>query len=217
MKFHGQFDPPLDQLLYERYFAGRRNGVFLECGALDGLLESTCRFFEESMGWSGINVEPVPFLFERLLQNRPRGLNLNVALSDRPGTARFTHAVHPVHGWRFGNGSLQHTPSHRAQLEQGGCEFVEFDVRTLSFAELAGTLLPRGIFSCIDLMVLDVEGHEMAVLRGMHGARLLPRVLCVESGITDPAALCLAAQELGYQYDIDLHNNSLFVLAPSAV
>ena len=103
MKFYGQFSPPLDKLLYERYFLNKHSGFFLECGATDGVTESTCKFFEESMKWTGINIEPVPFLFERLIRNRPKAHNLSIALSDRDGKATFTHAVHPLHGWLFGN------------------------------------------------------------------------------------------------------------------
>jgi hypothetical protein len=36
-RFYGQFDPPVDRFLFERYFAGsKRPGVFIECGAFDG-------------------------------------------------------------------------------------------------------------------------------------------------------------------------------------
>jgi hypothetical protein len=43
-QYYGQFDPPLDRVLHERYFLGRRRGVFVECGAFDGHLECSCKF-----------------------------------------------------------------------------------------------------------------------------------------------------------------------------
>jgi|GEM_PF-4885177 len=54
MKYYGQFHPPLDQLLHERYFGDCRGGVFLECGATDGVMESTCKFVEkfEALGYA---------------------------------------------------------------------------------------------------------------------------------------------------------------------
>ena len=34
MIFYGQYTPSVDQLLYEKYFKDKRNGFFIECGAL---------------------------------------------------------------------------------------------------------------------------------------------------------------------------------------
>ena len=56
-RFYGQFDPPVDRFLFERFFAGsKRPGVFIECGAFDGETESSCKFFEESLGWWGTGI-----------------------------------------------------------------------------------------------------------------------------------------------------------------
>ncbi|MEI9889739.1 MAG: hypothetical protein WDN45_03025 [Caulobacteraceae bacterium] len=51
-KFYGQFDPPVDRVLFERYFPDKTiRGVFVECGAYDGQTESCCKFFENR--WTG--------------------------------------------------------------------------------------------------------------------------------------------------------------------
>ena len=87
-KYYGQFDPPVDKFIYENFFATnekKNEGFFIECGAGDGVTESSCKFFEESLGWSGINVEAAPPLFKRLIVNRPGSLNINCALSDYIG------------------------------------------------------------------------------------------------------------------------------------
>jgi FkbM family methyltransferase len=211
MRYYGQFNPPLDQLLHERYFVELRDGVFFESGATDGVMESTCKFFEESMHWSGINIEPVPFLFQQLSLNRPQARNLNLALSNADGEATFTHAVHPVHGLQFGNGSLKHSTAHLDDLLRQGCKFLQFPVRTARYDELVNELADSGALSRLDLMVLDVEGHELEALEGMREARLLPRVLCVESTISDRATLHAAVEALGYTFDVTMHNNSVFV------
>jgi hypothetical protein len=37
MKFYRQFDPSVDQFIYERYFKDKNSpGFFIECGAFDG-------------------------------------------------------------------------------------------------------------------------------------------------------------------------------------
>ena len=211
MKYYGQFNPPLDQLLHERYFRSANGGVFIECGATDGVSESTCKFFEESMGWTGINIEPVPYFFQKLELNRPHSTNLNLALSDEQGTASFSHAIHPVHGWHFGNGSLKHSSQHMDDLIQQGCDFVQFQVNTLNYKDLVETLVGKGLLPRLDLMVLDVEGHELQVIKGMRNALVFPRVLCVESTISDADTLRHELEDLGYQFDVKMHNNSVFV------
>ena len=49
-----------DRLLFEHFFRGKRNGVFVDVGAYDGTTFSNTLFFERSMGWSGLCVEPLP-------------------------------------------------------------------------------------------------------------------------------------------------------------
>ena len=60
-------------------------------------------------------------------------------------------------------------------------------------------------------MVLDVEGHELSVLSGMHGSSVLPRVMCVEFGHVGFGVIRSAMDELGYEYDISSYANAFFV------
>ncbi|MEI9889738.1 MAG: hypothetical protein WDN45_03020 [Caulobacteraceae bacterium] len=73
------------------------------------------------MDWRGFNFEPVPWLYDELIGNRPLATNLKAALSNRNGHAEFTAYDHPVLGRSFGNGSLTHTEAHRRSLEESGC------------------------------------------------------------------------------------------------
>lgn len=206
-RFHGQFDPPVDRYLFERFFPELRDGLAIECGAFDGVLESSCLFFEESRGWRTVNVEPSPPVFARLEANRPRAINLRAALSDNAGTARFRHAVSPICGDHFGNGSLTHQPEHLEDLVGRGCHFDEYQVRTLTYGEL---LAETGV-GRPDLLVLDVEGHELQVLEGMRRSTLLPRVLCVEHGHFGVEKMRTALAGLPFRFDSSLHVNSFYV------
>lgn len=208
MKFYGQFDPPVDKFIYERYFFRMRGvGVAIECGAFDGQLESSCKFFEETLGWDLINIEPSPPIFEHLVKNRPASKNLNMALSNMEGVANFKHVLHPQIGEKFGNGSLGHLSEHRQLLDDMGCSYKDYEVQTVRYAELIERL---GVYR-LDLMVLDVEGHELSVIEGMKGAKVLPRVLCVEHGHLGVRRLREAMRELPYVLDAVSHVNSYYV------
>ncbi len=208
MKFYGQFDPPVDRFIFERYFPDTQiRGTFVECGAFDGVLESSCKFFEETMGWSGYNLEPVPWIFEKLCQNRPSTRNLNVGLSERTGTSSFNSIIHPELGRAIGWGAIDPAPDHLAQIQASGSEIEASEIAVLSW----GDFISQEGIQQIDLMVLDVEGHELSVLSGMRGSPVLPKVMCVEFGHAGFDAIRDEMDQLGYEYDTNSHANAFFV------
>ncbi len=177
-KYYGQ--ELVDKVIHERFFISKRNGFYVECGAFDGITYPTCKFFEESMGWTGMNIEPAPHSFKLLVENRPppASININCALSNVDAEMPFAQPVHPTFGINCNNGSLKHTQAHLRILLDSGCSFVPFKVACKRFDTLAKEItIPN-----IDLFVLDVEGHEIEALQGMltldHAK--LPQVLCVE-------------------------------------
>lgn len=208
LKFYGQFDPPLDRVLYERYFEKRRKpGVFVECGAFDGVTSATCKFFEETLGWRGVNVEPSPPIYAELVKNRPGSTNVNAALAAGAGRATFHGIVHPQYGEKCSNGSLRHHPIHKAYIDDAGWEVKPYEVETVSWCDFVA----RQGLTRVDLFVLDVEGCELDVVAGMKGARVLPRIFCAEHGHLGVPALRAAIEPLGYRYDGSAEVNSFFV------
>ncbi|CAD5113937.1 unnamed protein product [Dimorphilus gyrociliatus] len=66
---------------------GKKNGIFIECGAADGLVSSKTIFFERERHWTGILMEVDPFLF-KLLNKRNRNaylINAAISLSNKSG------------------------------------------------------------------------------------------------------------------------------------
>lgn len=210
MQYYGQFTVPVDEFIYERYFKSERfknNGFFIECGAFDGLTECSCKFFEETLGWKGINVEASPAIFPKLVENRPKTINCNMALSDENAVGTFYHAIHPILGEQFGNGSLHHTDKHRKELEDKNCRFQEYQVNIIRYSDL----LEQYHVNHVDLFVLDVEGNELKVIDSMRGGHVLPDVFCVEHGNLDKKEVIATVESLGYKYDTSSYVNSFFV------
>lgn len=208
MKFYGQFDPPVDRFIFERYFPDIGiKGVFVECGAFDGTVESSCKFFEETAGWAGFNIEPVPYLFKKLAGNRPASRNLQLALSDVSGQTTFNHAIHPELGPHFGNGSIGHADEHWKDLLERNCIFEQITVETLTWRDFVA----RENISRVDIFVLDVEGHELKVLEGMRGSPVMPSIMCIEFGHVGFTELVRIVESLGYVYDIHSAANAYFV------
>lgn len=156
---------PLDKLLYDRYFTNIEKGFYVEAGAHDGEYLSTCKAFEE-MGWRGINIEPSKALFPRLCTNRPKNKNIHVALSDVEGTSSFDCTD-------YDHGSFSHM-TENPSAEAGTT--LTHPVTTITLKKL---IIDNKI-SVFDLLVLDVEGHEIKALKGLDGSLVLPKVICVE-------------------------------------
>ena len=65
----------------DQYFKQKRNGVFLEVGAGDGIVFSNSLFFERERNWTGLLIEPTRYLFERLLKVHRKAYAVNACLS----------------------------------------------------------------------------------------------------------------------------------------
>lgn len=175
-KFYGQFK--IDEYLNQKFIKNKKGGFFIECGAFDGNVESSCKFFEESLEWKGINIEAVPYLFDRLKENRPNSINLNYALSNANENKIFTHVVHPVLGNNFGNGSFCLPDFHKKDLKKDGCTFLDIEVKCKKLSDIFLEFKIKKV----DLFVLDVEGYEINVINGMKEIlkEQLPEIFCIE-------------------------------------
>jgi FkbM family methyltransferase len=208
LRFYGQFDPPVDRYLFETFFAGRSEpGFFVECGAFDGVFESSCLFFEESLSWTGVNIEASPIIFPLLEQRRPKSINLNLALSSQWGTAVFRHISDELHGDFLGWGSIEHQEEQREEIGRGGMAVTEHLVETRAWRDI-GAIQSR---DRVDLLVLDIEGHELGAIEGMVGAGVLPDIMCVEHGQVGVELLKDRLTALGYDHVSSVHVNSFFV------
>lgn len=181
MKFYGQWNPPVDEVLYRNFFPdGYPRGTLVECGAGDGVTESCGLFFEER-GWFAVNIEPDEARFKQLETNRPKAANSRLALSDKVSKDVFNRGPLPDQSVKSTCWTWKHFVEH-------------YDL------------------SNIDLFVLDVEGHELPVVRGMVDCPVLPKVMCVEYTwpSTGLSRLNLALADLGYYLLFLSFNNAFF-------
>lgn len=70
-------DSLLNAVVYQEF----RDGTYVDVGAHDGVTASNTKFFNESMGWKGLCIEPRAELFEKLRENRPNDICEQIAIS----------------------------------------------------------------------------------------------------------------------------------------
>jgi FkbM family methyltransferase len=157
------------------------NGFFVEAGANDGLKQSNTYYFERLRGWRGILVEAHPVLAARCRRRRTNALVVQAALVE-PG---FPGATIPLieaglmsavpGAFVDATAMAQHLDAARGFEQPVSGQVVIVPARTLT-AVLDEARAPAEF----DLLSLDVEGYEPAVLRGLDFERYRPRFICVE-------------------------------------
>ncbi len=72
-----------DRYIFENFFKGKKNGVFVDVGANDGVTNSNTFFLEKELKWNGICLEPQPKTFQLLKQMRScKVINASAAAND---------------------------------------------------------------------------------------------------------------------------------------
>jgi FkbM family methyltransferase len=87
LEFYSQFNQ--DTFLEENVFRGFINGIYMDVGAHDGVSINNTLFFEKFRNWTGVNIEPILSVYNILINNRPRSLNINCAICNSEGQAEF--------------------------------------------------------------------------------------------------------------------------------
>ncbi len=166
------FSQNREDVLLNRLFPLEHTGFYIDIGACHPTIDSVTRHFYE-LGWSGINVEPVREAHEALCRERPRDRNLALAISDREGTMTLHEPATSI-------GMSTLSAPFAAGLRAHGFEYIERPVEVTTLARLCAEHAPEGT---IDLLKIDVEGHEEAVIRGGDWRRWRPRVVVVEATV----------------------------------
>lgn len=169
-------DVLLHRALHRVSFA---EGFYIDVGGYDPNHDSVTKHFYDH-GWRGVNVEPAKALFPAFERERPRDVNLQVAVTDHAGEVTF----HEVEGQL---GTLEDRFAERHS--QAGFSSTSYTVPAMTLTQICEQHAPREIH----FLKIDIEGHEGAALRGMDFARFRPWILVIEA--TEPNNLSAPTYE----------------------
>ena len=159
-----------EDLHLARCFGDRTTGCYIDIGA-GHPVHSNVSFLFYLRGWSGITVEPNPWLSQLTAAVRPRDRRIEALIGDKPGQALY-HLIEEFHG-------LSTTVEANALAAQ-----KEYNKAVKSFPMPVTTLRAicreHGVRE-IDFLKIDVEGAEQAVLEGNDWARYRPKIILAEA------------------------------------
>lgn len=153
-----------------REFFGGRPGFFVEVGANDPELISQSWHLEQ-IGWRGVLIEPLPDYAERLRKTRQAKVyELASTSPELAGRPLMLHVAGPL------------SAIDPARMASGAVPEQTIAVATRTLDDV---LRDAGAPRPLDFVSIDVEGHELEVLRGFDLAYWQPRLVLLEDHVAD--------------------------------
>jgi FkbM family methyltransferase len=174
-----------DKWIAETLLPGKRNGIFVDIGAHDGVTFSNTLFLEKNLGWTGLAVEPIPEVFDKLKLNRQCTV-INGCVGSPPGKRKFRR----VSGYAEMLSGLvdEYDPRHEERIQQetaakgGSIHEIEVDCFDLN------SLLMDHQITSVDYLNIDVEGSEFSIIKSIDFGRIRIKIIGVENNYKDKKA-----------------------------
>ena len=140
------------------------NGFYIDVGAFDPIKVSVTKAFY-LRGWTGINIEPQPDKKDLFDKDRPKDINLQLAISEKKGNIEF-----------YINDQCS---TYIKQYSRNAKTIINVSMDTMS--NICKKYVPKG--RNVDFCKIDVEGGEKNVLLGYDFINYRPKVFCIESTV----------------------------------
>ncbi len=178
---------PIDilDLVVRDHMSKTEDFFVLQIGANDGVRVDPIRRYIKEFHWSGLLVEPVPWLFEKLCENYKDEHQLrfeNAAIAAHDGTVTF-YAVVDEGGFpdfAHGLGTLDResilSPDNKSRIPNIESLIREIVVPSMTVA----TLLAKHQVEWIDLLQIDAEGYDFEILKMFDFGKMKPSIIQFE-------------------------------------
>lgn len=160
-----------EDLILWRLFEGKSVGFYIDVGAHHPKRFSNTYLFYKK-GWSGINIDAMPGSMEAFDKERPRDINIEVPISDKPKLLTYYAFNEPAL-----NGFSQGLSKARDGLNDYKIIFTK-EIETQTLDSLLEKKLPKD--QEIDFLTIDVEGLDLQVLKSINLEKYKPAIILVE-------------------------------------
>lgn len=166
-----------EDVYIQRLFPGKTEGFYIDVGAAHPTEGSVTRHFYD-LGWSGINIEPQDQYFQLLQKERPRDINLQIAVGAQEEEREF-----------FDVGGKGGSTFDASNADRGSTLGFKVSSSTIHLTTLE-KVCEAHVRGAIDFIKIDVEGWEHAVIKGANWKRFRPLLIVAEATVPFSPELC---------------------------
>jgi FkbM family methyltransferase len=181
-----------------RYLGDRHRGVFIEVGANDGLSQSNTWFLERQLGWTGLLIEPIPWIAD-ICRRQRRAVVESCALGSfaQEGTDLELYYGALMTVARDAPSDHLSERDARVHAQEGASWVGESASLFKTKVHALSTLLDKHGLAEVDLLSLDVEGYEVRALNGIDfGRHVINYILIETNNVPSVEAV------IGHQYSL---------------
>jgi FkbM family methyltransferase len=176
MNYYGQMGQ--DKFIDTVVFCGMQNGIFVDIGAHDGESLSNTYFLEKERGWTGICVEPIPSVFQKLQNLRTHSKCYQVAIDTSEEEKSFLMGKGTPEMFSVLANHLDPRHYKRIQNEThdngGSTELIPVKTKRLE------SIFDEQHITHVNYMSIDVEGGEFGVLQSIDFSKVTFDIIEVE-------------------------------------
>ena len=178
----------LDNIIIE--VIPKRAGFFVELGANDGITQSNSVLLE-AVGWRGLLIEANPASYAKCVKARPSALVEHAACVANGYSSPYT-TITDV-GLMSMTTESNLTGNEREQWLTRGEDFLNRERQQIEVpAATLSAILDKYEIKRVDLLILDVEGAEIEVLKGLDFDRHAPEMIVAEDAYDNDLATFLS-------------------------
>jgi FkbM family methyltransferase len=180
MQYYSQIGQ--DKYVNENIFGGVENGFFVDVGAHDGVTFSNSCFFEKHKNWNGLCIEPIPDVYQQLKKNR-KSICIEGAIFKEEGYQDFMllpESIQMLSGL-VGEYDSRHVNRINKAVPDSHKKSQIIKVNTFTLQ----SILDKYNVSHIDLLSIDTEGAELAVLQSIDLSKVKIECIVVENNYQD--------------------------------
>lgn len=210
--FHGELHEGVyvDQQLRKYFPDYDYQGIFFHVGAFDPITISNSHHFYMN-GWTCYEFEAIPENVEKLMQHRSgKSRVFQCAVSDEDKESVDFCIVHTTPDWTASYSALGGVNDDYKAIF-GWHPY--FKTTTISVQQRKlNTIIEENIQDLmrIDILSIDVEGHEIQCLKGLDLSRYKPRVIVIEN-VKHTSEFHEYLSVFGYRCDKQIAYNYFFV------